>query len=280
MLLQCGNKTLDLSVTQVMAVLNVTPDSFYDGGRFMSVSGVNYDHLLATAERYVNEGAAILDVGGESTRPDATPISEQEELDRVIPAVERLAQNLDVIISVDSSSAAVIENAARAGAGMINDARALRREGALAVAASTHLPVCLMHMRGTPQTMQQKPCYDDVLAEVTSFLTERVDACEKAGIARQRLLIDPGFGFGKTDEHNLALLAGLKKLSGMGLPILAGLSRKSMIGRLLGREPDQRLAGSLMLAVAAMHNGARILRVHDVAETVDVVTLYGLTLGQ
>lgn len=251
-----------------MGILNVTPDSFSDGGRFARL-----DAALRHAESMISAGATLVDVGGESTRPGAAPVSEDEELERVVPVVEAIHARLDAIISVDTSTASVMTASAAAGAGLINDVRALRRDGALAAAAASGLPVCLMHMRGEPDTMQQAPYYDDILEEVSLFLEARVGACESAGIARQKILLDPGFGFGKNLEHNLQLFAGMAALRPAGLPLLVGVSRKRMIGELLDRPVDQRLAGGLALTALAVAQGARIIRVHDVAETVDVVRM-------
>lgn len=251
-----------------MGILNVTPDSFSDGGQFARL-----DAALRHAEAMVSAGATLIDVGGESTRPGALPVSEQEELDRVVPVIEAIRARFDTVISVDTSTPAVITASAAVGAGLINDVRALRRDGALGAAASTGLPVCLMHMRGEPDTMQQAPRYDDILEEVSQFLETQVAACEVAGINRNRLLLDPGFGFGKTLEHNLQLFARMAELRPAGLPLLIGVSRKRMIGDLLGRPIDQRLPGGLALAALAVASGARIIRVHDVAETVDVVRM-------
>lgn len=269
--LQCAGRTLDLSAPVLMGVLNVTPDSFSDGGRF-----VGRDAALRQAESMAAAGAQIIDVGGESTRPGAMPVTPGQELDRVVPVIEAIAAQCDVVISIDTSTAQVMRAAAAAGAGMINDVRALRRPGALAMAAELGLPVCLMHMQGEPDTMQQAPRYQDVVAEVRAFLLARMAACEAAGLRREQLLLDPGFGFGKQDAHNLALLAGLPLLAEEGLPLLAGLSRKSMLGRLLGRAVTERLAGSVVLALLAAQQGAHILRVHDVAETRDALMLWRL----
>lgn len=269
----CGKHTLDLSRAQVMGVLNTTPDSFSDGGSYYSDGALNLDVALQRAEQMVREGAAIIDIGGESTRPGAAPVTEEQELERVVPLVEAISANIDTVISVDTSTPVVMAAAAAAGAGMINDVRALERPGALEAAAATGLPVCLMHMQGQPQTMQKEPHYDDVVAEVGAYLMRRLHTCEAAGIPRSRIVFDPGFGFGKTDAHNLALLRELRSLAPPDIPLLAGLSRKSMIGRLLQREVDERLAGSLALAMLAAQRGAKILRVHDVAETVDVLSL-------
>jgi dihydropteroate synthase len=271
MLFQCGPRTLDLSTVKVMGVLNVTPDSFSDGGQLYLKNSLNYSMVLKRAEQMLSEGAAIIDIGGESTRPGSAPVPIDEELNRVIPVVELIARELDVVISVDTSSPEVMLEAAKVGAGILNDVRALTRDGALAAAASTGLPVCLMHMQGMPQTMQDRPEYDDVVSEVANYLLQRVSQCEQAGIARRNIWLDPGFGFGKTDIHNLQLLQQLPHLVELGLPVLAGLSRKSLLGRLLGRDVNERLAGSLALALLAAQGGAKILRVHDVAATIDVL---------
>ncbi len=257
-----------------MGVINTTPDSFSDGGTLYRGSTLDLDQAMARAEGMVADGAAVLDIGGESTRPGAEPVTIQEELDRVVPLVAKISAELDAVISVDTSTPEVMREAASHGAGLINDVRALRRDGAMAAAADTGLPVCLMHMQGDPSTMQQDPTYTDVVAEVGAFLMERVNACEQAGIPRDRLMLDPGFGFGKTVTHNLQLLAGLPLLAAHGLPLLVGLSRKSLIGKLLGRDVDQRLPASLALAVLAAERGARLIRTHDVAETVDAVAMF------
>ncbi|MCH9691180.1 MAG: dihydropteroate synthase [Gammaproteobacteria bacterium] len=276
MRLSCDKYVLDLSRAQIMGVLNATPDSFSDGGSYYSDGTLNLDLALRRAAQMCSEGAAIIDVGGESTRPGALMVSGQEELDRVLPVVEAIAQRMDVIVSVDTSNATTIREAAAAGAGLINDVRALTRPGALSAAAASGLPVCLMHMQGEPDTMQQRPEYNNPVAEVRSYLQQRLQVCEDAGIARGKVLLDPGFGFGKTDRHNLALLRELKTLAPQDIPILVGLSRKSMIGRLLGRRLNERLPGSLALALLAAQRGARILRVHDVAATVDALRLQQL----
>lgn len=268
MRLQCGRHLLDLDGPVVMGVLNVTPDSFSDGGRFFDLPAA-----LAQAERLAEEGAAIIDVGGESTRPGAAPVTVEEELRRVVPVVERLAGSLVVPVSVDTRTPAVMREVLAAGASMINDVTALRTPGALEAVAASGAAVCLMHMQGEPQTMQNEPHYGDVLGEVREFLRERVAACVAAGIARTRLVIDPGFGFGKTLEHNLELLRDLPTLAAEGLPVLAGLSRKRMIGALTGRGEGDRLAGSVALAVMAALNGASIVRAHDVRETVDALRI-------
>ena len=249
-----------------MGVLNVTPDSFSDGGRF-----VQLDDAVERGVQMAEEGAALIDIGGESTRPGAQPVGVDEELRRVIPVIERLRSRTQAILSVDTGKPEVMHAAAAAGAGMINDVRALREPGALEAAAISGCAVCLMHMLGEPRTMQDAPSYRDVVAEVRQFLEQRVETSLAAGIPPERIVLDPGFGFGKTLQHNLELLRRLRELSVDGLAILAGLSRKSMVGALTGRPPDERLHGSVALAVVAALNGARILRVHDVAATVDAL---------
>lgn len=266
--LPCGNRVLDLAHTHVMGILNATPDSFSDGGRFSQL-----DAALRHAEGMVAAGATLIDVGGESTRPGARVVSPLEELERVAPLVEAIHRELDVIISVDTSTPAVMRETARLGAGLINDVRSLRRDGALDAAAATGLPVCLMHMLGEPGDMQDNPHYDNVTAEVATFLRERMDACASVGIETDRIILDPGFGFAKTLAHNLSLFKHMEALHGLGRPLLVGVSRKSMIGLALGRPVDERLYGGLALAALAMAKGAKILRVHDVAETVDVVRM-------
>ncbi len=263
----------DLTSPQIMGVLNVTPDSFSDGGRFVSSGKLLLDDALKEAEAMVAAGASIIDVGGESTRPGAAKVTQEEEMARVLPVVEALASRIDAVISVDTSTPALMRAAVDVGAGLLNDVRALSKPGALEVAAGANVPVCLMHMQGQPSTMQAQPHYDDVVAEVRSYLLERAQAAIAAGVKKENIILDPGFGFGKTDEHNVKLLQSLPSLCATGYPVLAGLSRKSMIGRLLGREPQDRLAGSLALALIAAQNGAKIIRVHDVAETHDVLSL-------
>ena len=266
--LPCGNRVLDLAHPQVMGILNVTPDSFSDGGRFRQ-----RDEALRHAAAMVAAGASLIDVGGESTRPGALQVSADEELQRVAPVVEAIAAELDVIISVDTSCPQVMRESARLGAGLINDVRSLRREGALQAAVESGLPVCLMHMQGEPETMQKNPHYDDLLAEVQAFFAERMAACAVAGIDAGRIILDPGFGFAKNLQHNLSLFKHMQVLHGFARPLLVGVSRKSMIGQALGREVDKRLAGGLALAALAVAKGACILRVHDVAETVDLVRM-------
>lgn len=267
--LRCGRHSLDLSFPRVMGILNVTPDSFSDGGQHIAL-----DDALHHAERMLAEGAAMIDIGGESTRPGAATVSAQQELDRVAPVVEALVRELDALVSVDTSSPVVMREVTALGAGMLNDVRALEREGALAAAVSSGLPVCLMHRQGEPQDMQQAPSYDQPVEEVVAdYLARRVAACETAGLHRHRLLLDPGFGFGKTVEHNLRLLKYMDALQALELPLLVGMSRKSMIGKVLGRPVEERLAGGLALSAMAVERGANILRVHDVGPTVDAVNM-------
>ncbi|MCK8314285.1 dihydropteroate synthase [Erwinia amylovora] len=263
---------LDLSHPHVMGILNVTPDSFSDGGKHNELI-----HALTHANEMINAGATIIDVGGESTRPGAAEVSTEQELDRVIPVVEAIAQRFEVWISVDTSKPEVIHEAARAGAHIINDVRSLHQPGALAAAAQTGLPVCLMHMQGEPKTMQQSPRYQNVLHDVEAFFVENIARCEAAGIKKSQLLLDPGFGFGKNLSHNYQLLAHLADLHHFGLPLLVGMSRKSMIGQLLNVGPSQRLTGSLACAVIAAMQGAQILRVHDVKETVEAMRVVEAT---
>lgn len=272
--LDCGGRPLDLSLPVIMGVVNTTPDSFSDGGSLFRGDRVDLSAALERATDMVVQGAAIIDIGGESTRPGAKTVSIQEEMERVLPLVERIASELDVIISIDTSTPELMVEAARLGAGMLNDVRALVRPGALAAAAATGLPVCLMHMQGEPVTMQSAPRYQDVVKEVSTFLEERIAACETQGIPRERLLVDPGFGFGKTVEHNLCLLRRLPAFAELDLPVLVGLSRKSLIGKLLGREVDERLPASLALAVLAVERGAAIIRTHDVQATADAVAMW------
>lgn len=274
MKLRCGQQVLDLSRPQIMGILNVTQDSFSDGGQFFQQNQLNIDLALKQAEAMVAEGAAIIDVGGESTRPGAQAVTEDEELERVVPVVEAIKANLDVIVSVDTSAPKVMAESATVGAGLINDVRALQRQGAIEAVASLNIPVCLMHMQGQPGSMQANPHYEDVVAEVFQFLKKRADVCIKAGVKADQILIDPGFGFGKTLEHNLSLLANLSEFGSLPYPLLVGLSRKSMLQHLLSRPVDQRLPGSVALALLAAQRGARIVRVHDVAATQDVLQIW------
>lgn len=265
---------LDLSHPHVMGILNVTPDSFSDGGAHNTlIEAVKHANLM------INAGATIIDVGGESTRPGALDVSVDEELSRVVPVVEALAQRFEVWISVDTSKPEVIREIARVGAHLINDIRSLTEPGALEAAAETGLPVCLMHMQGDPKTMQDAPKYDDVITDVMRFFIDNIARCEQAGIAKEKLLLDPGFGFGKNLSHNYALLARLSEFHQFDLPLLVGMSRKSMIGQLLNVGPSERLSGSLACAVIAAMQGAHIIRVHDVKETVEAMRVVEATLS-
>jgi dihydropteroate synthase len=265
-----ADKQIDLSTPRVMGILNVTPDSFSDGGQFNLK-----DNALRHVENMLNHGADFIDIGGESTKPGAKNVSIDEELDRTIPVIERVKQHFDTIVSIDTSKAVVMKEAVKAGAGLINDVRALQEPNALEVAsvlAREHqVAVCLMHMQGAPATMQQAPSYQNVVDEVSTFLAERKSACLSAGIAEEQIILDPGFGFGKSVAHNYCLLAQLKQLQALNCPLLVGVSRKSMIGKLLDREVEERLAGSLACATYAVTQGASIIRVHDVKESVDAI---------
>ncbi|HEV2111844.1 MAG TPA: dihydropteroate synthase [Gammaproteobacteria bacterium] len=275
MQLPLGGERLDLSRPRIMGVLNRTPDSFSDGGAYTDLGAA-----LAHARAMLAEGADILDVGGESTRPGAASVGVEEELKRVLPLIETLSGELKARVSVDTSKPEVMRAATAAGAVMINDVYALRQPGALEAAAASGAAVCLMHMQGEPRTMQQDPRYRDVVKEVGEFLLERAGACLAAGIPRERIVLDPGFGFGKTLEHNLTLLRRLPELATLGYPLLVGLSRKSMLGTLLGGRPvEQRLYASVAAATAAAMNGARILRVHDVAPTADALKVTSAVRG-
>jgi dihydropteroate synthase len=266
--LNFSNSLVDLSTPQVMGILNVTPDSFSDGGKY-----AQFDYALEQAEQMIASGATIIDIGGESTRPGAEAVSEQDELARVIPVLKAIKQRFNILVSIDTSKASVMSATIDAGADMINDVRALQNDGCLAAIANSNIPDCLMHMQGIPKNMQNSPSYDHVINDIIVFFQQRIDACINAGIARERLILDPGFGFGKTLEQNFHLLANLSKFNQLGLPLLAGLSRKSMIGNLLNREVEQRLAGSLATAIIAAQQGAQIIRVHDVQETVDALKI-------
>jgi len=267
-ILQLPSRTLDLSRPLVMGVLNVTPDSFSDGGRHRDAEAA-----LWRAREMAAEGAAILDVGGESTRPGAEPVGEQEELERVVPVIERIRAELDCVISVDTMKPAVMDAACAAGAELVNDVYALRAPGAVEVVARRRAAVCLMHMLGEPRGMQLNPQYQDVVGEVAAFLAERAQACEAAGIAPDAILLDPGIGFGKTDAHNLRLLGRLEVLAGLGKPLLVGVSRKSLFGRLLGLTVERRLHPGLAVAAAAAWQGAAVVRTHDVAATVEAMKI-------
>jgi dihydropteroate synthase len=278
-LLNCGNKTLDLSRPAVMGIVNITPDSFSDGGALYSSGKLDLSKTLVAIEAMLAAGADIIDIGGESTRPGAAPVTRAQELDRVMPIINAVSSRFDCLISVDTSTAQVISEAAAGGAHIINDVRALQREGALAAAAASGLPVCLMHMQNEPDSMQHNPQYEDVVAEVLAFLHQRKQQCIEAGIAADQIMLDPGFGFGKTLDHNLALFNGLDKLAQAGHPVLVGVSRKSMIGQLLDSAVDERLMGSVTMALLAAQKikavqGSLILRVHDVKETVQALHIW------
>ena len=276
--LVCGDKVLDLSSPVVMGVLNITPDSFSDGGRFLTL-----DNALFHAEEMIKQGALIIDIGAESTRPQALPVSEQQELERLLPIIEAIKQRFDIIISVDSSSPQVMLEGAKHGIGLINDVRALQREGALQAAAQTQLPVCLMHMQGQPATMQVQPVYQSVIDEVKAFLQQRIAACMAQGIGSERIVLDVGFGFGKTLAHNLQLLAGLAQFQDLGCPLLVGMSRKSMLGAILNGAPvDKRLFAGISAATIAAINGARIIRTHDVQATKEALAVVSalIALGE
>jgi len=272
--LDCNGRPLALGSPVVMGILNVTPDSFSDGGRFL-----DRDAAVSRAIAMQQAGAAIIDIGGESTRPGAVPVSADEEAERVVPVIEALHAELDIPLSVDTSKPEVMVEAVRAGAGMINDVNALRADGAVQVAAELGVPLCLMHMQGEPRTMQEAPAYTDVVAEVKAFLLKRLACCREAGIAEHTVLVDPGFGFGKTLEHNLTLLRDLRQFADMGAGVLVGISRKSMLGALTGREAHERLAASITAAALAVERGAIVVRVHDVAETVDALSIVNAVTG-
>ncbi|BFM50795.1 dihydropteroate synthase [Marinomonas sp. THO17] len=267
-LMSFGDKSLDLSLPHVMGILNVTPDSFSDGGAFNSL-----DSALRQTERMISEGASMIDVGGESTRPGASPVSLQQELDRVLPIVEAIKSRFDTIVSVDTSTPEVMLGAAKLHAGLINDVRALERQGALQAAAQTQLPLCLMHMKGMPQTMQEQPDYQAVVKEVSDYLLSRVIACEEVGITADKILLDPGIGFGKQLSHNLQLLQHTEDFKRLGFNVLIGVSRKTMIGDVLGLPVEERLHGTMGANAAAFARGARVFRVHDVKPHVDMLTL-------
>ncbi|PSU70703.1 dihydropteroate synthase [Photobacterium phosphoreum] len=266
MMLISKGKALDLTTPQVMGIVNITPDSFSDGGKYHQL-----ESALRHVESMIEAGTAIIDIGGESTRPGAADVNVEKELARVIPVIEAIRQRFDCWISIDTSKALVMTEAVNAGADLINDVRALQEVGALDAAAKANVPICLMHMQGQPRTMQSDPHYVDLITDVSQFLNERIQACEQYGIARQQLILDPGFGFGKTMAHNYQLLAQLEQFHQFGLPLLAGMSRKSMISKLLNKPPVDCVAGSLACATIAAMKGAQIIRVHDVQETIDVI---------
>ena len=258
---------------QVMGILNVTPDSFSDGGQFS-----RFDSALKQAELMIENGVDIIDIGGESTRPGAMDVSEKDEITRVIPLLKAIKSRFDIAVSIDTSKAAVMSEAINYGADMINDVCALQNEACLDVVAQSNVQLCLMHMQGMPRTMQEKPHYNDIITDIINFFVQRITRCEQKGINKQRLILDPGFGFGKTLEQNYQLLAQLHQFSDLGLPLLSGTSRKSMIGNLLGRNVDERLAGSLTTAIIAAQQNASIIRVHDVKETVDALKVLAMTV--
>ena len=280
MTLQCAQRVLSLDTPQIMGVLNVTPDSFSDGGQLLSNEGLLHGRLLERAAQMVADGAAILDIGGESTRPGAAPVSLQEELDRVMGAVQLIASRLDVILSIDTSTPKVMREAAQAGAGLLNDVRAFSREGAMAAAVASQLPVSLMHMPDEPDRMQKQTEYVDVVTDVKAFLAHRIAACREAGIAKDQMMIDPGFGFGKTVAQNYEMLRRLQEFASFDLPVLVGVSRKSMIGAITGRPASERVVPSAVLAVMAAARGASVIRVHDVAETADALAVWQATEGE
>ena len=278
-ILHCGAKHLDLSRPSIMGIVNVTPDSFSDGGDLYDNAQLDLNKTLHVIEKMLADGADIIDIGGESTRPGAAVVSTQQELDRVIPVLEAVVERFDALVSVDTSTAEMITESSKKGASLINDVRALGREGALAAAASSQLPICLMHMQNQPQTMQIEPTYTDVVAEVLAFLDERKYICMKAGIDSQKIILDPGFGFGKTLAHNLTLFSAIDQFVATGHPVLVGVSRKTMIGQMLGLEnTDERLMGSVALALLAAQRGAAILRVHDVLETRQAIDVWKTTI--
>lgn len=266
---QGSDRLLDLSSPKIMGILNFTPDSFSDSGKFFTL-----DKALFQVEKMLNDGADIIDIGGESTRPNAEIVTLEQELERVVPLVEAVRKRFDCLISVDSSKAEVFRQSALVGADILNDIRALQEPNALETAVELGLPVCLMHMQGTPQNMQQNPEYDDVVEEVADFLNQRIFACTMAGIPKEHIILDVGFGFGKTVQHNYQLLKHLNAFVASGYPVLAGLSRKSMIGNVVNKPVDQRVAGSIAGALLAVQNGAKIVRVHDVAETADALKVW------
>ena len=273
--LQCRDKVLDLSCPAIMGIVNLTPDSFSDGGQLYTGNRLNQSKTLSAIEKMLNDGADIIDLGGESTRPGAAEVSDQQELERVLPILELVLDRFDALVSVDTSTAIVIREASVKGAHLINDVRALTRDDALEAAAQSGLPVCLMHMQNQPQTMQIEPVYQDVAAEVIAFLMTRKQDCITAGIPAEQIVLDPGFGFGKSLAHNLTLFNAIDQFVASGHPVLVGVSRKAMIGQILGIEQtDQRVIGSVMMAVLAAQRGATILRVHDVLETRQAIDIW------
>lgn len=273
--LRCGDKALSFARKHVMGVLNVTPDSFSDGGRFRDL-----DNAIEHAGQMISEGASLIDIGGESTRPGAAPVSVQEELDRVCPVVERLVSEFDALVSVDTSTPEVMREAIRLGCSLVNDVRAFSRPGAIDAVRDANVALCVMHMQGEPNSMQQAPRYDAVVDDLKAFFAERIDVLSTSGVCTDRLILDPGFGFGKTLEHNLLLLRNLRDFQAFGLPVLVGMSRKSMIGAILGNEVDQRLFGSLSAAVIAAMQGAWIIRAHDVLATVEAIRIVDAVISE
>lgn len=273
--LRCGDKALSFARKHVMGVLNVTPDSFSDGGRFRDL-----DNAIGHAGQMISEGASLIDIGGESTRPGAAPVSVQEELDRVCPVVERLVSEFDALVSVDTSTPEVMREAIRLGCSLVNDVRAFSRPGAIDAVRDANVALCVMHMQGEPDSMQQAPRYDAVVDDLKAFFAERIDVLSTSGVCTDRLILDPGFGFGKTLEHNLLLLRNLRDFQAFGLPVLVGMSRKSMIGAILGNEVDQRLFGSLSAAVIAAMQGAWIIRAHDVLATVEAIRIVDAVISE
>lgn len=259
---------IDYQQVKIMGIMNVTPDSFSDGGKF-----IHFNDALAQVEAMIQNGVDIIDIGGESTRPGAKEVTEKDELERVIPLLKAIKENFSISVSIDTSKAAVMKEAIVHGADMINDVRALQNDGCLEVVANSNVPVCLMHMQGMPRTMQTNPQYDNLIIDITAFFNERIIACEQAGIAKSRIIVDPGFGFGKTLKQNYQLLGQLSAFHSLGLPVLSGTSRKSMIGNLLHRDIKERLTGSITTAIIAIQQGAQIIRVHDVKETVDALKI-------
>lgn len=257
---------------QIMGILNVTPDSFSDGGQFTQI-----DNALHQVEIMIKEGASIIDIGGESTRPGAVDVSETDEISRIIPVLKAIKERFNVAVSIDTSKSVVMAEAIEQGADLINDVRALQNENCLSVIAQSTIPVCLMHMQGMPRTMQENPLYEDLITDISSFFKARINACQNVGINKERIILDPGFGFGKTLEQNYQLLAKLSEFKSLGLPLLSGTSRKSMIGNLLNRDVTERLSGSLITAMLAVQNGASIIRVHDVKETMDAMKTLAIT---
>lgn len=266
-----ATQTLSLSSPSVMAILNITPDSFSDGGQLFKLGQTSWDNLFNHVELVLAQGASILDIGGESTRPGATPVTEMQELDRVIPVIEAIRQRFDCLVSVDTSTAAVMTAAVNAGAGLINDVRALSRPGALEAAVMANVPVCLMHMQGEPETMQQKPDYTNIVDEIAHYLLSRAEAFISNGGRKRHIILDPGFGFGKTFRHNQLLFRHIPQLVNMGYPLLVGVSRKTMIGHITGRGVENRVVASAIAAAIAIEKGASIVRVHDVSETIDAI---------